>query len=134
MTTETILPPDLEAAIARDAEQERPEIHRAWMFDWNTPGHEIVTRELVAFAQRIARLAWEARGAADGWRDIESAPKGTPLLMYRPALPARDRLAVRQVGDWCGASCCPSGKPTHWQPLPPPPSRPSDEPAQEPGA
>jgi hypothetical protein len=51
------------------------------------------------------------------WRPIETAPSGD-VLVYRPQMPARDRIAVRRVADWCGLKCCPSAQPTHWMPLP----------------
>jgi hypothetical protein len=60
-------------------------------------------------------------GLSARWQDIETAPKGRDLLVYRPSAPPRDRIAVRRVSDWCGPSCCPSAEPTHWMPLPEPP-------------
>ena len=56
------------------------------------------------------------------WQPIETAPKGTTVLLYRPMMSPRDRIAIRDVRDWCGPSCCPSAEPTHWMPLPAPPT------------
>lgn len=52
------------------------------------------------------------------WQPIETAPKGCDVLVYRPSLPTRDRIAVRRPADWCGPTCCPAAQPTHWMPLP----------------
>jgi hypothetical protein len=62
------------------------------------------------------------------WHPIETAPRHD-VLVYRPGLPPRDRIAVRKAHDWCGDACCPSAKPSHWMPLPVQPSAsgPSDE-------
>lgn len=56
------------------------------------------------------------------WQPIETAKEYAGLMfLYRPGLPLRDRIAIRRPEDWCGEKCCPSAKPTHWQPLPPAP-------------
>jgi hypothetical protein len=57
----------------------------------------------------------------DPWQPIATAPK-EPVLLYRPGMIASERVAVRRAADWCGESCCPSAKPTHWMPLPDPPT------------
>ncbi len=56
----------------------------------------------------------------DAWRPIETAPKGL-VLVYRAKMKSNDRIAIRNVRDWCGPTCCPRAEPTHWQPLPAPP-------------
>lgn len=55
------------------------------------------------------------------WQPIETAPGGY-LLLYRPGLFMPERIAVRRATDWCGPECCPAARPTHWMPLPDPPT------------
>ena len=54
------------------------------------------------------------------WRDIKTAPKGRDLLVFRPGLTSS--IAIRRPEYWCGPECCPSARPTHWMPLPDPPT------------
>lgn len=56
------------------------------------------------------------------WQDISTAPKGEDVLVYRPKMRPRDQIAVRRPADWCGPKCCPEAEPTHWMPLPAPPT------------
>ena len=62
-----------------------------------------------------------------GWRDIESAPTdGRSVLVFCPRASdhgyERVRLTWRQDGKWQGANNT-SWPPTHWMPLPAPPTK-----------
>lgn len=63
------------------------------------------------------------------WQDIETAPKGVPLLvceMFAFGPEPRHTITVAIFDD--AGTCCPMVQsdvtlhPTHWMPLPPPPS------------
>lgn len=63
----------------------------------------------------------------EGWREIESAPTdGRSVLVFCPRAPdhgyERIRLTWRKDGKWQGANNT-SWPPTHWMPLPAPPSQ-----------
>lgn len=79
-----------------------------------------------------------------GWQPIETAPKdGTPCIVFMPGAQHRagfsfeDRIGeaafgAYKEGQWAWAndscSCCWGscfGEPTHWMPLPPPPTNPT---------
>lgn len=62
-----------------------------------------------------------------GWREIESAPKdGRSVLVFCPRASdhgyERIRLTWRKDGKWQGANNT-SWPPTHWMPLPAPPTK-----------
>ncbi|MBA4220146.1 MAG: hypothetical protein C0458_05380 [Methylobacterium sp.] len=88
-----------------------------------------------------ARLAYESakQKGADGWRDIASAPKdgeiflGTgpeeawPVAMLWQSYDADDAAEIGSDGYWTYAEqliadVTGEAKPTHWRPLPEPPS------------
>lgn len=136
MTEPDPLPADLRAMIAREA--------RGLFHDARLSRGGIRLTDAEAFGERIARLAWEARGRAE-WQPIESAPKdGSRFDVWAKAwLPAFDRFegcrfatCYWRDGDSMGAwkagivGVSRDWRPTHWMPLPPSPT--SDEPAQEP--
>ena len=73
---------------------------------------------------------------ADGWQDISTAPKdGTPVLLYSPEAAGKGRWVGRynsapnwhcvKIGDKEMPPPKPNnpGTPTHWMPLPEPPSK-----------
>ena len=58
------------------------------------------------------------------WQDIATAPKdGTPILGYVPRFAYEPKCEVLAwvAGGWAAHDTC-HESPTHWQPLPPPPS------------
>jgi len=64
-------------------------------------------------AQLIYRAMLAASTPVGGWEDISTAPKdGTWVLVWRGFC-----SVDAYKGDWCGEK-----NPTHWMPLPPPPS------------
>jgi len=72
------------------------------------------------------------------WRDIKSAPRdGTEILVYWPYWRA-DRATIawfESFGGWMGDCCLsefhevasPDRQPTHWMPLPLPPTAPQED-------
>lgn len=91
--------------------------------EWSRTGH--TCQEMIGVVRRSQELLAENHALkqaapappAQAWQPIETAPN-EDVLLYRPGLNPRDRVASRRVSDWCGESCCPSAKPTHWMPLP----------------
>lgn len=89
-----------------------------------------------------AIVALDAKEAG-GWQPIESAPKdGEAVLLYKPdERRVGEYIIAGYFGEWPGDGECwiacagkplgyfsewqqaPQGYPTHWQPLPAPPSR-----------
>lgn len=89
---------------------------------WSTPGAGLPTERL--FLEADVRAALSREG--EGWREIESAPTdGRSVLVFCPRAPdhgyERIRLTWRKDGKWQGANNT-SWPPTHWMPLPAPPS------------
>lgn len=76
-----------------------------------------------------SKAAWDARRASTTWQPISTAPKdGTPILLFTDSLDAPFEIgswieadptdADGLVGTWCDSGATP----THWMPLPKPPS------------
>lgn len=147
MTDQQPLPSDLRAVIAREAKE----------LAYNSLHFGVGLTEAAALLERIARLAWEARGRAEDWQPIETAPKGSwlagPNDMRHPDYVQPPHLWLllldkqRCVGSadayyaeggngydgdsyWVEEFSGERVRPTHWMALPPAPT--SDEPAQEP--
>ena len=96
-------------------------------------------------ASKYMRTLWKAEKAlrevldrreAEGWRDISSAPKdGTTVLVYVPDFEkVTEAWFCEQTGLWPRDNAysdegqpCNVGMPTHWRPLPAPPSTPTTE-------
>ena len=89
-------------------------------------------------AERILQaLTPGSTGETEGWRDIASAPKdGTEILLYGPGVLLSDGRTsmyarAQHVGwahevdghfEWATRDPCVTCRPTHWRPLPEPPS------------
>lgn len=78
-------------------------------------------------------FALARRGAAMQWRPIEEAPKdGTEFIAYRPDAGVFTASYDPEQECWFanhGYEDITDDQPTHWMPLPPPPSgEPRDEP------
>ena len=86
---------------------------------------------------KAAILAYESAKPKEGWRDIASAPKdGTAILLYGPGVLNRDgRTSMYARAQHVGWAHDVDGhllwytrdprvtcRPTHWRPLPDPPS------------
>jgi hypothetical protein len=111
----------------RGAESARRGSWHCTTCDKNFPAHPAVVRAFLAGA------AWHPAddGEAAGWRPIETAPKdGTHILMWRPS---KAGAVVKEAWwqtdspfgpGWGGHGWMYSTwlQPTHWMPLPPPPS------------
>jgi len=68
---------------------------------------------------KTAYAAPQPASVADGWRDIESAPEdGVELLCYVPRVGVA--ACLWYGGRWYDRQSSVQ-RPTHWQPLPPPP-------------
>lgn len=76
-----------------------------------------------------------ARVTEGEWLPIESAPEGQWVWLYFPRTPSSHDQSIRQSvgiqterGWWCtagggaGGRCDEGFEPSHWRPLPPPPS------------
>ncbi len=77
-------------------------------------------------AKQISEARAVLSREGEGWREIESAPTdGRSVLVFCPRAPdhgyERIRLTWRKDGKWQGANNT-SWPPTHWMPLPAPPS------------
>lgn len=120
-----------------EAEKIAREIVRTWQDDTNgSMGSYISSNDEAILVERFteALLAAEERGARGQWEDIGSAPRDRPFLAYVPidrgpgdsdATPDGDLMIVwwEARGQWTDDRDLPGGpKPTHWQPLPLPPS------------
>ena len=74
--------------------------------------------------EAIATYLSIAGKGEDGWADMSSAPKdGTDILAWHPHW--RDpEIVAWNSGEqaWCNGSWCWNDAPTHWLPLPTPPS------------
>lgn len=128
-TPDDPLPSDLRAVIAQEARFISADSRDVYGVSTIGP------LEAAAIVERIARLAWEARGRAEGWQPIDTlkdydrvVPMGTPRerlytreqLQRFPDLPEwEQRVITKRCWTWA----------THWKPLPPAPT--SDEPAQD---
>jgi hypothetical protein len=89
----------------------------------------------MALVEWIAKALFEAAGQ---WQPIETAPKdGTEIILFWPSLESYDGKSSeprRGVGKWCAPAgyftehwaldgrWTPGDDPTHWRPLPTPPS------------
>lgn len=115
----------------------------AWIVDpaalWDlsgVPGFPLAEayagRQEKALAKADAILALPSLAALiakrEGWRPIESAPRGQSVLI---ATGHRSVMVSRLVTDWQGKPSWEGGgygdpppAPTHWMPLPPPPQEP----------
>lgn len=82
--------------------------------------------EAIAPAEDALSQLPSGGGAPDGWRPIETAPKDGPVLAYREGWGPFE--AHWEWGDdedyqgWIATHADADVEPTHWQPLPPPPS------------
>ena len=119
----------------------RPAVAEGWVLVQAVPGAAWLTAiEEAARAQwgdtdvnhRIGyRIHAALLSAEQGWREIESAPMdGRSVLVFCPRASdhgyERIRLTWRKDGKWQGANNT-SWPPTHWMPLPAPPTNPQDE-------
>jgi hypothetical protein len=75
------------------------------------------------YERQITELALGA-GPQAGWRDIATAPKdGTMIMVSEPSMPIqRHRIVVWWVHRWLTVPGRITVRPTHWMPLPNPPS------------
>jgi len=85
---------------------------------------ETGTQEVADMFEQALRLA--LLSPEQGWREIESAPMdGRSVLVFCPRASdhgyERIRLTWRKDGKWQGANNT-SWPPTHWMPLPAPPT------------
>lgn len=100
---------------------------RLWLTGDSYENQYAIIREL---ADRLEALSQAATAEPEGWRGIESAPTdGRNVLVFCPRASDhgynRIRLTWRKDGKWQGANNT-SWPPTHWMPLPVPPSLPAD--------
>ncbi len=139
MTGDTIFPPDLEAAIAREAQEIAFEDGDHWWSDAHAScGYECcgggrdvdrmgLQQDIAVVLQRIARLAWEARGAADGATCAWTLDDAGGDCMWETQCGYAFEFNDGGPADNGAAFCLHCGKRLVE-------SRTSDEPAQEPGA
>jgi len=79
---------------------------------WAAKGH------LCSDPEDVARLAWDA---AREWHTIDSAPKDGKILLFCPGLKSGPVIWIGSGAIRYGNSAG-IGTPTHWQPLPSPPT------------
>lgn len=64
-----------------------------------------------------------SEGVAPGWLPIETAPRGTLVVLYHP--PTTGRHGQVKLSEWVSVNVYPPGYPrkaSHWMPLPAPPA------------
>jgi hypothetical protein len=92
-------------------------------------------------ADMLQRRALSSAPAREQWQPIETAPKdGRKLLLWWAGMSRVGRCAgvgaSRDGGDWWqvpSLECAPTGRPTHWMPLPAAPGATTEPaPAREP--
>jgi hypothetical protein len=64
-------------------------------------------------------------GAANGWQPIETAPRDGTHILIRPCDGTYN--VARWIGFWASVPGAWTRQPTHWQPLPPPPTEKRDD-------
>lgn len=114
------------------------DMHAPWeLWGGDTPDSKIGNFDTLEAAKAAAQYDYERRVLAclepeQGWRDISSAPRdGTEILVYFPLDGLNKHWARRVPVVWTGSEWAHTGRsggyshayqPTHWQPLPPPPT------------
>lgn len=72
--------------------------------------------------RKIAALDAAIAALGGGWLPIESAPKGVYVLLGNPKW-ASPGCGAKEDGEWLDFGFAYDPPPTHWMPLPAPPSK-----------
>lgn len=103
-------------------------VHRTTETDWKSL-YEAETRICARQAAEIVRLREQSSVITEQsmtWQHIDTAPTdGTAILLYVPMNRPGMRILAAKAGDyewWILSGSVVLGKPTHWMPLPVPPT------------